>query len=145
MKVAQLLAIFPQLKWGSASTAEVIEITQDSRQVKKGSVFVAIRGTHVDGHRFLQQAAEQGAVALVVEDDRGIPASYQGAVVRVASSRHALDQLACRFFSNPADQLFCVGVTGTNGKTTIAYMVEKILIHFGWPTGVMGTIDHHLD
>ncbi|HMN69218.1 MAG TPA: Mur ligase family protein, partial [Bdellovibrionales bacterium] len=69
---------------------------------------------------------------------------FRGAVVKVRSTRQALDQLASRYFGQPAERLFCIGVTGTNGKTTVTYMVEKILNHFGWPTGVMGTIDHHL-
>jgi UDP-N-acetylmuramoyl-L-alanyl-D-glutamate--2,6-diaminopimelate ligase len=144
MKVAQLLSVFPQLRWGTAATQEITGLTQDSRQVQKGSVFVAIRGTSSDGHDFLAQAAQQGACALIVEDDSRIPADFTGSVVRVGSSRAALDQLSARYLGNPAEQLFCVGVTGTNGKTTITYMVEKILTHFGWPTGVMGTIDHHL-
>lgn len=144
MKLAQLLSIFPQLRWGDATDKTVAEITQDSRQVKPGTVFVAIRGTTGDGHQFLQKACDQGAIALVVEDDKNIPPAYTGAVVKVHSTRRALDQLAMRFYGNPAAQLFCVGVTGTNGKTTITYMVEKILNHYGWPTGVIGTIDHHI-
>jgi UDP-N-acetylmuramoyl-L-alanyl-D-glutamate--2,6-diaminopimelate ligase len=144
MKVSQLLSLFPQLKWGEAATLDVIDLTQDSRAVKKGSVFVAIRGTSGDGHSFLPTVAAQGAVALVVEDETNVPATFKGAVVKVESARRALDLLAAKFYGQPAENLFCVGVTGTNGKTTVAYMVEKILTHFGWPTGVLGTIDHHL-
>ena len=143
MKLAQLLSIFPQLKWGEAATLDAVEVTQDSRAVKPGAVFVAIRGNSGDGHRFLSTAADQGAIALIVEDDKDIPKTFTGAIVKVASTRQALDQLAKRFFGNPADELFCVGVTGTNGKTTVTYMIEAILNHFGWPTGVMGPIDHH--
>ncbi len=144
MKLAQLLSLFPQLKFGDAAHNEVNEITQDSRAVKPGVVFVALRGTSGDGHQYLSQAAVAGASALVVEDEAGIPKDYKGAVVRVASTRQALDLLAQRFFGEPAKKLFCVGVTGTNGKTTITYMIEKILTEFGWPTGVLGTIDHHM-
>jgi UDP-N-acetylmuramoyl-L-alanyl-D-glutamate--2,6-diaminopimelate ligase len=144
MKLAQLLSLFPQLKWGDAANSEVTEVTQDSRTVKPGAVFVAVRGASGDGHQHLASAAAQGAIALIVEDDKNIPAGYKGAVVRAASSRQALDQIAQRFFGDPAKQLFCVGVTGTNGKTTITYMIEAIFSKFGWPTGVLGTIDHHL-
>jgi UDP-N-acetylmuramoyl-L-alanyl-D-glutamate--2,6-diaminopimelate ligase len=144
MKVAQLLSIFPQLRWGAAAHLEAEGLTQDSRQVKPGSVFVAIRGSAGDGHQYLAKVASEGAVALIVEDDRGIPADFKGAIVKVPSTRRALDRLACRFYGNPAQNLFCVGVTGTNGKTTVTYMIEKILTHFGWGTGVLGTIDHHL-
>jgi UDP-N-acetylmuramoyl-L-alanyl-D-glutamate--2,6-diaminopimelate ligase len=144
MKLSQLFSVFPQVRWGDAAGLEVLEVTQDSRRVQTGTVFVAIRGTLADGHRFLPQVAKAGALALVVEDDHEIPRDYRGAIVKVQSTRQALDLLAQRFFGSPGDQLFCVGVTGTNGKTTITYMVEKILTQFGWPTGVIGTIDHHL-
>jgi UDP-N-acetylmuramoyl-L-alanyl-D-glutamate--2,6-diaminopimelate ligase len=144
MKVSQLLSIFAELKWGDAADREVKDITQDSRQVSSGSVFVAIRGNAGDGHQFLSTAIQKGAAALVVESDAAIPKDYLGAVVKVPSTRQALNLLAQKFYSNPADKLFCVGVTGTNGKTTVTYMVERILTEFGWPTGVMGTIDHHL-
>ncbi len=144
MKVSQLLSAFAQINLGDSPESDVVEITQDSRQVKKGSVFVAIRGTESDGHQYLSEVAQKGAVALVVEDTQNIPGDYKGAVVKVSSTRKALDLLAPRFFGQPAQKLFCVGVTGTNGKTTVAYMVEKILTQFGWPTGVLGTIDHHL-
>ena len=119
-------------------------ITQDSRLAAPGMVFVALRGTTVDSHKYLPEVAAKRVTALVVEDDSGIPSDFKGAIVKVPSSRRALDQLAARFYGSPANDLFCTGVTGTNGKTTVTYMVEKILNHFGWPTGVMGTIDHHL-
>jgi UDP-N-acetylmuramoyl-L-alanyl-D-glutamate--2,6-diaminopimelate ligase len=144
MKLAQLLSLFPQLKWGDAAGADVLEVTQDSRAVKPGSLFVAIRGSSGDGHQHLAAAVKQGAIGLVVEDEHNIPSGFSGAVVKVASTRQALDLIAQRFFGEPAKQLFCVGVTGTNGKTTITYMIEAIFSKFGWPTGVMGTIDHHL-
>lgn len=144
MKLAQLLSIFPQLKWGDMANEDVVEVTQDSRVVKQGSVFVAIRGTSGDGHTHVAAAAKRGAIALIVEDPSVIPADYHGAVVKTSSTRQALDALAQRFFGEPAKDLFCVGVTGTNGKTTITYMVEAIFKKFGWPTGVLGTIDHHL-
>lgn len=139
-----MLSIFPSLRWGDSANDEIVDITADSRQVAPGFVFVATRGTTSDGHQFLPAAAKQGASVLIVEDDKGIPADFKGAIVKVNSSRRALDQLAARFYGNPAENLFCVGITGTNGKTTTAYMVEHILTRFGWPTGVMGTIDHHL-
>lgn len=144
MKLATLLSLFPQLKWGETAGDEVTGITQDSRAVKTGTVFIAIRGASGDGHGHLADAAAKGAIALVVEDETGIPSGYRGAVVKVASTRQSLDLIAQRFFGEPARELFCVGVTGTNGKTTITYMVEAIFTEFGWPTGVLGTIDHHL-
>lgn len=144
MKLSQLFSIFPQLRWGNAAEFEVSQITPDSREVKSASVYVAIRGNSSDGHKFLANAIASGAIALVVEDDQDIPKSFSGAIVKVSSTRQALEQLAQRYYGNAANDLFCFGVTGTNGKTTITYMIEKIMTEFGWPTGVIGTIDHHL-
>lgn len=144
MKLAQLFSEFSPHSWGENKQASALGLTSDSREVKPGSVFVAIRGTQVDGHDYLSQAVAQGAVALVVESQAQIPSSFKGTIVEVIDSRMALDELAQIYFGHPAESLFCVGVTGTNGKTSVTYMVENILTDFGWPTGVMGTVDHHL-
>jgi len=145
MKLAQVLATFPQVQWGRGNpNAEVTGLTFDSRRVQPGFVFVAVRGTGADGHQFLPQVAAEGALALVVEDRTGVPADFAGAVVQVDNSREALSKLGQQYWRHPAQQLYCVGITGTNGKTTITYMVETIFSAHGWPTGVMGTIDHHL-
>jgi UDP-N-acetylmuramoyl-L-alanyl-D-glutamate--2,6-diaminopimelate ligase len=111
MKLSQLLSVFPQLAWGDAAAQEVLDITQDSRQVKPGSVFVAIKGNSSDGHSFLSTAVAKGAIALIVENEALVPREFNGAVVTVASARQALDLLAQRFFSYPAKDLFCVGIT----------------------------------
>lgn len=145
MKLAQLLAIYPQLRWGDSSEKEVKSITADSRNVEPGSLYVAIRGTQADGHNFIGNAVESGAIALVVEDSELVPESFCGALVLVENSRRALDRLSARFFGDPAEEMFCVGITGTNGKTSVAYLVEKIFRKFGWKVGVMGTVDHHLE
>lgn len=144
MKLSQLLSIYPQLKWGSNPTFDVKGITSDSRKVEKGFVFVAVRGTKSDGHSYIPEVIKKGAIALIVEKEVDIPSDYTGAVVSVKDSRWALEILASRFFALPADKLFCVGVTGTNGKTTTCHLIEKIFSTSGWKTGVMGTIDHHL-
>lgn len=144
MKLSQLLSIYPHLKWGNAATKDVTSICFDSRLLTKGCVFVAIRGTSQDGHGFLQEASDKGAIAVVVEDEKAVPATYLGAVVTVEDTREALGKIAVRFYNDPGDKLFCVGVTGTNGKTTVTHMIEAILTEFGWPTGVIGTINHHL-
>ena len=144
MKIAQLFSIFNELKWGNSAALEVRAVTQDSKSVGPGSVFVAIRGATIDGHKFLPAVCAAGAAAVVVEDAALVPRDFSGAVVQVASTRSALDRLARKFYDDPARSLFCIGVTGTNGKTTVTYMIEKILNDFGWPTGVIGTIDHHL-
>ena len=144
MKLAQLMSIYPQLKFGQHRMSDVSKLTSDSRQVVPGSIYVAIRGTAVDGHEFIEKAVENGAIGLVVENEDSIPQNYPGAIVLVNDSREALNRLADHFYQRPSSQLFCIGVTGTNGKTSVCYMIETILTHFGWKTGVLGTIDHHL-
>lgn len=144
MRLAQLFSIFPQLKWGDAATKDVSSLCFDSRLLEKNCVFVAIRGGQHDGHNFLAAAMEKGAIALVVEDEGRVPAGFTGAVALVSDSRAVLNRLAARWYGEPATRLFCAGVTGTNGKTTTTYMIEAVLQAFGWATGVIGTINHHL-
>lgn len=116
----------------------------DSRKVKKNDVFVAIRGTASDGHQYLKDVCAKEVAAVVVEDKTQVPVNFKGAVVVVQSTRQALEVLAAQFYSSPAKKLFNVGVTGTNGKTSVTYMIESVLKEFGWDTGVIGTVDHHL-
>ena len=129
-----------------AVDVEVTVLTADSRRVRPGALFVAVRGGSADGHDHLPDAIARGAVAVVVEDRSRVPTEFRGSVIVivVARARVALDRLAAAFFGDPAGQLRLVGVTGTNGKTTVVYMIELILTEAGWPTGVLGTIDHHL-
>lgn len=144
MKVAQLFSHYPQFKMGSLPDQDIHSLTTDSRNIAKGAVFIAVRGSAMDSHQFLPEVCSQGVRAVVVESEDNIPSSFQGAVLKVKSTRAALHELASKFYSFPSSELFCVGVTGTNGKTSLTYMIEKIFNDFGWPTGVMGTIDHHL-
>ncbi len=116
----------------------------ESQKVCANSVFFAILGSKSDGHDFISQAIEKGAIALVVENDRQVPESFSGMVYVVPSSREALDFLAARFYGFPSDKLFCIGVTGTNGKTSITYILEHILNHNRKLTGVMGTVNHRV-
>lgn len=123
---------------------ELASICNDARKVTEGSVFVAIKGVQLDGHTFIPSAIGNGAVALVVEDKSHIPEIYRGHVLQVRDCRQALDLLACQFSNNPGDSLFVMGVTGTNGKTSVCYMAEAILNKSEIPTGVVGTVNHHL-
>ena len=145
MQLSHLLSIYPQTSWRSGmGEREVSQIVFDSRKLEPGCVFVAIRGGRADGHAFLGEAVAKGAIALVVEDLANVPGEFRGGVVIVRDTRDALNKLASRFFGEPARQMFCVGVTGTNGKTTTTHVVEAIFNEGGRPTGVIGTIDHHL-
>jgi UDP-N-acetylmuramoyl-L-alanyl-D-glutamate--2,6-diaminopimelate ligase len=152
MKLHQLFSYFGAIKPNAAIDdilqQEVTSICFDARQVKPNSVFIAIKGTEVDGHSFISQAIANGAIALVVENQSRalglIPDSYPYVVLEVPDTRQILDILAARFYNFPSQDLFCFGVTGTNGKTSITYILEHILNHFNKPMAVMGTVNHRL-
>jgi len=124
--------------------SEVTSLVFDAKLASPGSVFVAIRGSKVDGHSFISEAIQRGAKAVVVEDPSLVPREFSGFVQTVDSSRRELARLSAAWQRSPSKELFTVGVTGTNGKTTTTHMIEAVLNHGGLPTGVIGTIDHHL-
>lgn len=112
-------------------------LTCDSRCVKPGYIFVAIRGRATDGNLFTREAEKRGAIAVVTEEqapELTIP------VITVPNARKALAELAARFYSFPADSMSVIGVTGTNGKTTITYMLEHIFAQAGFKPGIIGTV-----
>ncbi len=123
---------------------EISGIYFDARLVKPNSVFVAIRGTEKDGHDFVEQAISNGAVAIVVENKSKILNNDQFLIVEVPDSRQFLDTLAARYYHSPSQELYCIGVTGTNGKTSITYILEHILNENKKLTGIMGTINHRV-
>ncbi|MCD4784731.1 MAG: UDP-N-acetylmuramoyl-L-alanyl-D-glutamate--2,6-diaminopimelate ligase [Candidatus Eremiobacteraeota bacterium] len=112
-------------------------IEYDSRKVKPGNLFVAMRGMKTDGHEYVGDAIKRGAVGLVVEEDVGERSVSR---IRVPNARKALAGLAARFYNNPADKLKIIGVTGTNGKTTTCHMIAEILKASGKKPGLMGTL-----
>jgi UDP-N-acetylmuramoyl-L-alanyl-D-glutamate--2,6-diaminopimelate ligase len=124
---------------------EIRQVVSDSRQVGPGSLFVAVRGRHSDGHAFIKEALERGAVAVVIEESAGKPALKEGVpVIRVRDSRVALARLAERFYGYPSSHLRVVGVTGTNGKTTVTYVIRSILQAAGFRVGLFGTVAYDL-
>jgi len=123
---------------------EVLEIAYDSRGVKPGTLFVAIRGEKTDGNNFVSDAVARGAVAILSENARPgtLPAGFPW--VQVAGARKALAIAAANYYGRPAEVLKLIGVTGTNGKTTTAYLVDSILRAAGCEVGLLGTIGYRL-
>lgn len=122
---------------------EIAGIAYDSRKVKQGDIFVAVRGGKVDGHIFIKDAVKRGAVALVHEgaaDIRNMPEN--AAFIFVEDSRKALAYLSNNFYGRPSENLTVIGVTGTNGKTTTTYLLKEILETWGKGVGLIGTIDY---
>ncbi len=121
--------------------AYISGISCDSRQVAPGDIFVCVTGFNIDGHRFAAEAASKGAAALVVER---VPEGVNIPYVLVPSSRRALALLSAAILGNPANSLTLVGITGTNGKTTTAYLVEAVLKAADKNPGLLGTIEAHI-
>ena len=117
---------------------EVTSLHYDTRTVKPGGLFVAIEGFSTDGHRYIQNAVAMGAVAVVSQKPSAAPIP----LIQVSDSRKALAVLADHFFGNPSKHLTLIGITGTNGKTTTAYLIENMLLAAGFQVGVIGTVNY---
>ena len=125
---------------------DVVGVEYDSRRVRPGSLFVAFRGGTTDGNHYLPQAVAQGAQAIVTDSAAGFSAAtaYPDlAVIEVPLGRPALAAIAANFFAHPEAQLKLSGVTGTNGKTTTAFLLEAMLRYQGRKTVLAGTIEYH--
>ena len=118
---------------------EIKNIQFDSRKVELGDVFVATVGTNVDGHTFIEDVTAKGAAAIVCQE---LPANTSDAVtyVKVANSQEALGEMASNFFERPSEQMHLVGVTGTNGKTSIATLLYNVFEALGYKVGLFSTI-----
>lgn len=128
---------------GSADM-EISAVVFDSRKVVKDCLFVAVKGTQSDGHDYIEQAVANGAVAVICEE---LPAHVTGEVdfFMVANSAVALGIVAANFYNNPASQLKLVGVTGTNGKTTIATLLYKLFRDLGYKCGLLSTVENQIN
>ena len=118
--------------------SEVLGIAYDSRQVSRGFVFAAIRGLQTDGNRFAAQAVAGGAVAIVSV----LPPEAGTTWIQVEDDRSALAVIAANFYERPTAKLHAIGITGTNGKTTTAYLVESILKAAGFQAALFGTVEY---
>jgi UDP-N-acetylmuramoyl-L-alanyl-D-glutamate--2,6-diaminopimelate ligase len=139
MKLGYLLEAIPDHDLDGDNDVEITGIAYDSRNVREGYLFVAIKGHSQDGHVFLNEAVTRGAAALVAE--RFDDVKGDAAKVSVSDSRNALSRLSVRFYGDPCRDIETIGITGTNGKTTTTYIIESILSAAGGKPGVIGTIN----
>lgn len=149
MELTQLLNSVHAIQvTGEVQRRDAADIVYDSRKVQKNSVFVAIKGYKTDGHKFLQDAINKGAVAVVVENENSIPDEFvahaQIAKIVVKDCRKALAELSRGFYKNPTNKLKLIGITGTNGKTTSTFILKNILQTAGYKTGLVGTIANYV-
>jgi UDP-N-acetylmuramoyl-L-alanyl-D-glutamate--2,6-diaminopimelate ligase len=140
VRLSLLLARLPGAELHGDPALEVADVTHDSRRCSAGSLFVALRGLVTDGNRFVDGARRKGAVAVCSES----PPAGPGAWVRVADAREALAVLSAAIHGDPARSLELVGVTGTNGKTTTAYLVDSALRAAGETAGFLGTVEYRV-
>jgi UDP-N-acetylmuramoyl-L-alanyl-D-glutamate--2,6-diaminopimelate ligase len=126
-----------------STDVDVKDVQIDSRKIKKGSLFIAVKGAAADGHLFIEKALEGGAIVIVCEM---MPANKKENVVyvQVENSAEAAGYIAANFFEQPSEQMKVVGVTGTNGKTTIATLLYKLFTSLGYTCGLLSTVENRI-
>ena len=143
LKLSSLIKGLAILQISGDISGEVSSICYDSRRCGESSLFVAIPGLRFDGHDYISDAAKRGARYIVHEKD--MPAGLDITMIKVEDSRRAMGVLGNIFFRNPSADLCVTGITGTNGKTTVSYLLESIFKAAGFPVGVIGTVNYRFD
>jgi UDP-N-acetylmuramoyl-L-alanyl-D-glutamate--2,6-diaminopimelate ligase len=133
---------------GEIQRKDVSGIYYDSRNVKENSVFAAVKGFNTDGHKFILDAVNKGAIAVILEDKNAVPDNIfdhsSVAKILVHDSRKALAEISNYFYKEPSKKIKLIGITGTNGKTTVSYFVKSILETAGNKVGLVGTIANYI-
>jgi len=140
MTLRELLEKLPDSEIHGDTAVSIGSLTCDSRAVRPGALFFALRGAQADGHRYIEQAVAAGAAAVILEDAAFAPAGPPW--VRVADGRAAMGRISALFNGDPTATRPLIGITGTNGKTTTTYLIEAILAAAGLPAAVLGTISY---
>ncbi|SFK03173.1 UDP-N-acetylmuramoylalanyl-D-glutamate--2,6-diaminopimelate ligase [Halobacillus dabanensis] len=141
MKVKQLMSILnlKQKEENYDLNQKITGVTDDSRKVEEGFVFVAVRGYRVDGHQYIKEAIDRGAKVIVSEDYIHYP---DVVCLQAEDGRRALGKIASAFYGHPAEDKIIIGVTGTNGKTTTSHMIKHLCEENGYSCSMFGTIDY---
>ena len=143
MKLKELIQDIGAVEIRGAQDIDVTAITGDSRAVTPGALFIAVRGFASDGHKYIGQAIEKGAVAVICEEIPG-QAGKDVTFVQVANSRHAVAMAADAFYGHPSRKLTLVGITGTNGKTTTVTLLYHLFTGLGYNCGLLSTIANYV-
>ena len=136
--LSELLEGVEYIQASNLNGTSVERLVTNSKETTAGSLFVAVRGVNTDGHRFIPEAIAKGATAIVVEED-GMDIPEEVVRIIVNDTRLALAQLAASFYRHPSRRLKIIGITGTNGKTTTSYLIERVFNTKGIGTGIIGT------
>ncbi len=142
MQLKQLISELHPVSVDGSVEREISGIGYDSRRITPGMVFVAIPGHRMDGHDFINNAIERGATAIICERNGFLP--QRATKIKVTDGREALALASSAFYQHPSTKLKIIGVTGTNGKTTIAFMVKHLLEMGGIKTGLIGTVRYEI-
>lgn len=144
MRLKELIERISIVSLMGDTDVEITDIQIDSKSVSSGTIFVAMRGTKVDGHTYIPDAIQRGAVAIVCEE---LPTDIRDTIayIQVSSTELAVGPLATHFYGNPSSKLKLVGVTGTNGKTTIATLLYEMFRAFGFKCGLLSTVCNYID
>lgn len=142
MILKELISELDYILYNGDENVEITELVCDSRKIVKGCIFVCIKGTVFDGHTFIDEAIKQGAAAIITEDEVEITQNRKNTTfIAAADCRNTLALVSAAYFGHPSKRLFTIGITGTKGKTTTAFMVREILERCGYKTGLIGTIE----
>lgn len=142
MTLEQLLSGIAAMEISGDISCEISSIEYDSRRVTSGTLFVALPGEHVNGAIYVEEAAQRGAVAVVTQEPCALGGDFP--CVQVGSARLVLAQLAGAFYGHPAEKLSSLAITGTNGKTTVSYMLREIFYAAGKRPGLIGTVRYEI-
>lgn len=144
MKLTELLKAIQPVQLTGNSDIEITGVNIDSRLIENGHLFMAMRGTQTDGHAYITTAIEKGAIAILCEE---MPKQLTEKItyIQVKDCEDAIGKLATTFYGDPTSKLKLVGVTGTNGKTTIATLLYNMFRHFGYKVGLLSTVCNYID
>ncbi|AFJ08853.1 UDP-N-acetylmuramoylalanyl-D-glutamate-2,6-diaminopimelate ligase [Prevotella intermedia] len=145
MKLNDLLKNIKPLNIVGNTDKDIKGINIDSRKIEQGHLFVAMKGTQTDGHKFIKKAIELGASAVLLEDMPAETAEKDITYIQVKSTEDAVGKVATTFYGDPSHQLKLVGVTGTNGKTTVATLLYNMFRKFGHKVGLLSTVCNYID
>lgn len=146
MELRELFSEFSPKSLFGKTSLEVLSLEYDSRHVREGSLFVAIKGNKFDGHHFIEDAFERGACAAIIDDENisvdGSETLKDKTIIVVDDSREVLSKIANRFYNFPSKALKTIGITGTNGKTTTSYLIDSVLRCANKRSSLIGTISY---
>ena len=147
MELRTLLANIEGLKAKGNLDINVENICHNSKEVKEGSMFVAIKGYEADGHKYIKDAVENGAKIVVIQEGESLKRTdikEDTTIISAPNTRVALAKMSCNFYNNPSSKFNLIGITGTKGKTTTSFMVKKILEQQGQKVGLIGTVANYI-